>query len=764
MIALLELASAKGQITEIFRFISDKFYSEQQFLQSLEDKIALRCEEITVSDRSFGENRHRLWCNLQTAFKIDPTLPLSNRSMIRDVTTLAFKTSKRLSANYIKKIKTEPTNLAEKLDIFNVFHLADTPTFEEIVEFEATKILGEFLRKDDLDKGMKDEVVEKIRLAIKNMPVDLTDGELKKAITDGDTVAIGAILASGSVVSLALAVELAGFSAYILAAKASAFIPFITGLNAVSGLAVLASGPFALAAVAGGGWVAWNRAEISIKENIASRLLILFALKGSSAPTNSCAPLVSNFRNLRQNLPYLNQKDANRLETKLQYARKYNGGTLPIAQSTPPSPWDRKLNVGDETINGIEVFSAQNHDAGKVLAGSGLLTYGDLLYYSWAIDPLVIEAADFSRIQDIDNLGQFSMFAERWKSMNENAQAGFEANLQGYVAEQVVLMQLVQQGHAVSLASTSNTAGYDLLVDGVECQVKCGQSLGILEAHFEKYPDIPVIANLELVNSAAQSNADWANKVFAIEGFDYETIQKMVETALFNGAALDELPLVSNAIILTAFVQAWRVYKGQIKLADLPAEIAIEAIIRGGVAWAGNVAGGLGGLVLFGPAGMIVMGPVGGLGAMLGSNSAKKIAEKIIDPKWAKSIINLTLEHKKLACSCLDRRIGQLSKEADAQSQIESWMEGRLQDDKIFALEQRFAIANAKVESPTDAHELLFRCAESQLFDPEITASQKEILLKFNNNPLGGQNVKEKVVGAAALWVGEINKRKDRKQ
>ena len=89
---------------------------------------------------------------------------------------------------------------------------------------------------------------------------------------------IGATLAGGSLAGLVLAVDLAGFSAYIIAAQASAFIPLVGGKTAVSLLAVLANPLIALGVLGIGGWFAASSAGSAANRAIAARLAVLLAL------------------------------------------------------------------------------------------------------------------------------------------------------------------------------------------------------------------------------------------------------------------------------------------------------------------------------------------------------------------------------------------------------------------------------------------------------------------------------------------------------
>ena len=123
------------------------------------------------------------------------------------------------------------------------------------------------------------------------------------------------------------------------------------------------------------------------------------------------------------------------------------------------------------------------------------ISAGEFLYDYLMIDPTVVKGIDFARAEDLSNLFQLSNFAS---TIDTTVATGDMAQLQGYVAEQMIAQQLIAAGHDVSFPATSNQPGWDLLVDGQPFQVKCGQDKQIVETHFEKYPDTPVIVNEEL--------------------------------------------------------------------------------------------------------------------------------------------------------------------------------------------------------------------------------------------------------------------------
>ncbi len=91
------------------------------------------------------------------------------------------------------------------------------------------------------------------------------------------------------------------------------------------------------------------------------------------------------------------------------------------------------------------------------------------------------------------------------------------------MAEQIVAIRLLEQGHQISFPENPNEPGHDLIVDGMPFQVKCTSDLGTIEDRFAKFPDIQVIANAEMANPIQESAAEWSSKVYFVEGYDLET-------------------------------------------------------------------------------------------------------------------------------------------------------------------------------------------------------------------------------------------------
>jgi hypothetical protein len=107
----------------------------------------------------------------------------------------------------------------------------------------------------------------------------------------------------GGLVGTGIATELAGFAAYILAAKASAIIPLVGGKTMVSMLAVVANPLFIIPAVLVVGGVFGATATSEIKRFMAMNVLTILTLRGVAAEAPSVEPLIGVMRALPEHLP-----------------------------------------------------------------------------------------------------------------------------------------------------------------------------------------------------------------------------------------------------------------------------------------------------------------------------------------------------------------------------------------------------------------------------------------------------------------------------
>ena len=318
--------------------------------------------------------------------------------------------------------------------------------FSKVVGAQAARLLAEAARKGRLDDATKDALLERVRRQLENAPPELRDRSVEEALKAGDATALTVLTAGSSLVGLGVAVELAGFGAYILAAKASAILPLIGGKAAVSGLAVLANPLFIVPAVVGGGVLANSYFRRSARAKLAAGLTIQMALRGLSSARAGLAACLDDFRSLRStDIEAAGAGSAPRHNRKIDLIRESIGRELPETPGRPPEALDRPPE--GKTRDGLEqvLFPDRKGIAPEALA-VGALTVADILYHAAAIDPEVLRAADFSRAEDLSGVFDFGAFADGVRDLGGDALAGAEDHLRGYVAEQLVATRLAEQG------------------------------------------------------------------------------------------------------------------------------------------------------------------------------------------------------------------------------------------------------------------------------------------------------------------------------
>lgn len=440
------------------------------------------------------------------------------------------------------------------------------------------------------------------------------------------------MLTGGGLTAFGGAVSLAGFSAYILAAQASAFIPLLSGPALVSLVAVLSNPVTIVLATVGTGIWATRSANQKIQAAIAMRVIALLALSGIAAGEGGLRALVRVF-------PLLpDVRKAGELPVKVLQAYQADwkqiapahrgaGGLDPelakaVDQPPPgtslPDRWQRLL--GSEAVQDMGVMS--------------LLTVGELLYLVQALEPDVLAAADFSRIEDLGDPIAFAAFAHRIDGMDAGSELGALSNLKGYVAEQVVAARLADQGHVVDFPETSNQAGWDLSVDGIKFQVKNAADLDLLDRHFEKGYDYPVLANAEVADLLERARAsgdlpEWADQVHFVEGYSSEAVQHATAETLAAGDSMLHPHVPVFAVLLTAARNLDRYAKGEMTGTQAVQDAVINGTIRAGLAVAGNYAGVGIGLLVFGPAGALVLGSALPILSRTQSNRLKKGLDQV---------------------------------------------------------------------------------------------------------------------------------------
>lgn len=543
------------------------------------------------------------------------------------------------------------------------------------------------------------------------------DPEVAAAIHKGQQAISAAVLAGGGWAALASAIGAAGFAPYIAAAQLSAVIPFVAGPTLTSLLFVMINPVTVIAgSTALGYWAISGRAGAA-REVAAARVAILLAVRGQGAE-NGVTTLVNSFRRLHR-MPDTELRHLNSEQLK---AVRGHAGTIvatlstdiPPASGKAPGLWSARIAVEQGT----------DRQDTALVAG---LTAGDMLYHAAAIDPTVVAAADFSRVANFDTPLDLAVHVANIASQ------GAQVALRGYSAEQLVMAQLIEDGHDVILPESAATPGYDLIVDGTPVQVKCGTSISLLHDHFAKYPDIPVIADNALAAQAHVSHEPWAPMVTTTSGFDLDNVQGLVDRSLEAAAGLADVPVPLYATIIGGARAAHKAWTGQISVEDLPAWLFIDLTIRGSLAGAGQSGGAILGLVVLGPAGALILGPVAGVVALLGTGRAHDLLDRGIRNEWRAEALEIARELQTALLTAAARQITALTRRLERlrttgsalPNELFIWLEARMADDLIAAVEAR-----DRILSPSNlrvAVELLVKASAVDMIDPSVLRARYKL-------------------------------------
>lgn len=261
----------------------------------------------------------------------------------------------------------------------------------------------------------------------------------------------------------------------------------------------------------------------------------------------------------------------------------------------------------------------------RILAGDTLplaaMTLGDLLYDVARIDPTVMEAADFSRAEEIGDLVGFALFADCASQATASSLAGNLANLQGYVAERLVAQQLQSQGVEVSFPSTANNPGYDLLVNGEPFQVKCLADVSGVREHMSAYPDIPILVNEDLAPALAGESG-----VYPVPGLIHADVVDITRETVEAGAALGTLEIPAISLALASGRVCFALYRGQTDLSSALRAMSVELLTRNAAGLVGANAATLALLIAGVGAGWpIILAPLAGgtVGIKIGGHIAQ---------------------------------------------------------------------------------------------------------------------------------------------
>jgi hypothetical protein len=215
----------------------------------------------------------------------------------------------------------------------------------------------------------------------------------------------------------------------------------------------------------------------------------------------------------------------------------------------------------------------------------GALTFGDLICDWVRIDPRVVDALDFARVADLADIFNFARHADSLQALGDAARLGDVAQLQGYVAEQMVAGMLRAQGAEVAFPDSPHQPGYDLLVNGECFQVKCLSDPSGVYDHLGRYPDIPALVNEELAKYFPDDD-----RVVALAGLSRAGVHQATESSLQAGADVLDLQIPLFSLALQAARNAMAIARGHTDWPTLLQNIGIDGFGRMAFAKTGAVA------------------------------------------------------------------------------------------------------------------------------------------------------------------------------
>jgi hypothetical protein len=550
-----------------------------------------------------------LWIYLREAFAL-PAL------------TFASRRSASTAADDLVAVALHSLRPGKLEGIFEKFGWRDVAIRPQTLDSLARQTLDELMTAVmDADDAQSAAARERILLETRDHLLDLDADDRARLLEVvgadelNDAALRKILLTGGGLTAFGTGVSLAGFSAYILAAQISAFIPLVSGPALVSMVAVLANPITIIVATAGMGWWATRSASERVRAGIAVRVSSLLALTGMTAGDTGQRTMCHAFRQLDD------MRDGGDAGSKVLGRYRDNWRAIAAARRNIADIDPVVLSLMEHPVDSKAHSRRSEHSRGffseleetRNTAALAALTLGDVAYQAFAIDPTVMQAADFARAADLQDPAAFALFAHRIEGMNPAAQLGAISDVKGYVAERVVAAQLSAQGHVVEFPATSNQLGWDISVDGTKFQIKDLQDLSGIEHHFSRY-DYPVIANGELAHKLADHATDqmpsWAHHVHFVEGYDNEVVEQVTRHSLDAGDHVlhPHVPLFTMA--LSAVRNVGRMNRGEVTGTQAFQEVLLDGGTRAGLAVVGNYAGVAIGLLVFGPAGALVLGSV----------------------------------------------------------------------------------------------------------------------------------------------------------
>ncbi|MBT6276665.1 MAG: hypothetical protein HOI95_21325 [Chromatiales bacterium] len=560
-------------------------------LVDVTNKVRRRQQQWLESSLNDEHLRLKLWMQMRSALQLSPRLSATfcGAEMLADdlsaaVITLLSPPPGKLETGkkWLRDRGVLEPGESRESDRLNL-HAVVEPVLKELLEAALASEAGDEAVKDTIDQAIS--AMEELR------PEDQARIREELGVDDISAAALARVIASGGGLAVfSGAVSMAGFSAYILAAQASAFIPLVSGPGLVSFVAVIANPITAVAGTLGAGWWLGSSASQKIRATVATRVVAMLAIQGMGSGRAGLKSALAAFACA----PGLPQNVDLPPELVAQYQNEWR---MICAETQPVYEWSgEEWQAFEQPLIDSSQSKSSRAESKNTVAMSAM-TVGDMLYHAAQISPDVMAAVDFSYLADVDGPIDFALLAAGMCD-------GAAVRIKGYVAEQVIAVKLQAAGHVVSLPESASEPGWDLLVDGQRVQVKFHSDIEGIREHFAVY-DYPVIANTELSGLIPD---EFVGRVHFIDGVSNDLVTDITEMSVAAGQSMTDPDVAVMAFAISAFRSAKGLYQGELTGAQAVEQVAMDGTVRVGLAVTGNWAGAGVGLLLFGPAGAWMLG------------------------------------------------------------------------------------------------------------------------------------------------------------
>ncbi|MFT7295230.1 MAG: hypothetical protein ACI87Q_003091 [Pseudohongiellaceae bacterium] len=592
-----------------------------------------------------------LWITIREAFELPPRLSGTEMGAARLSDDLAAAMIHLLSpprslidaGKGFVKPHIEKAIAQSDLTWFKDFFSAAAPaiTFREVVEPVLEELLANVVTENNNPEVQGEILSEVVDVMAGLSEADQESLRIRLGVDElNKTAAKKMLLTAGGLASISGSVSMAGFSAYILAAQASVFIPLVSGPGLVSFLSVVSNPVTMIGGTIAAAWWFSNSTAQKVKVSVATRVVAMLAIQGLDAGTRGVNKALKCFSSIKE-LP-----GSCGIEASILDAYKKERSVLSEIFDSPRSPDDPHYwKLMDKPVI---LESSKNKTSSQEIhntAALSTMTVGEMLYAYFTVDPLVTEAADFSYLESIDGPVDLALIID-----------GFSPRaiirLKGYVAEHAVAAHLSAQGNAVSFPDASNEPGWDLLVDGEKIQVKFQQTIYGIKEHFESY-DYKVIANSELIGKIP---AEFVDRVYFIDGLSNEVVSQLTQESISAAETLANPDIAPMAMLVTLYRSGKGFLAQELSALQAVEQVFLDGSVRVGLVGAGSLAGSGLGMLIFGPAGAWVFSA--GMPVLLQGQTGRVVSiiqERLMlaDKQWKENIHQeLDRFHENLRKTC----------------------------------------------------------------------------------------------------------------